>query len=147
MTTETSTGEASADERRTGGCLCGSVRYETAWPPLLTGVCHCRHCQRQAGTAFSVIAAVPFAALERTGELTTYEDDSDAGRAVHRKFCGKCGSPVFTETPDGMAQGMIFIKAGTLDDPSGLAPTVHFWTSSAQDWVAFPEGAHKLEAQ
>ena len=32
------------------------------------------------------------------------------------KFCGKCGSPVFSETPDGMAQGMIFIKAGTLDE-------------------------------
>jgi len=139
--------EESTAERRTGGCLCGAVRYETQWPPLITGVCHCRHCQRQAGSAFSVIVGVPFAALERSGELTTYEDDSDAGRAVHRKFCGTCGSPVFTETPDGMAQGMIFIKAGTLDDPKDLAPTVHFWTISAQDWVVFPKGSRRLEEQ
>jgi hypothetical protein len=123
------------------------VRYETPWPPLLTGVCHCRHCQKQAGTAFSVLVAVPFATLERTGELTTYEDGSDSGNPVLRKFCGKCGSPVFSETPDGMAQGMIFIKAGTLDEVNDLAPTLHFWTSSAQPWVQIPEGAHKLAAQ
>jgi hypothetical protein len=141
------TEEATAGERRTGGCLCGAVRYETAWPPLLTGVCHCRHCQKQAGTAFSALIAVPFASLERSGELTTYEDGSEAGRPVLRKFCGKCGSPVFSETPDGMAQGMIFIKAGTLDDTSDLAPTVHFWTASKQNWVTLPEGAALLEKQ
>lgn len=141
------TDEATAGERRTGGCLCGAVRYETSWPPLLTGVCHCRHCQKQAGTAFSALIAVPFASLERSGELTTYEDGSEAGRPVLRKFCGKCGSPVFSETPDGMAQGMIFIKAGTLDDTSDLAPTVHFWTASKQNWVTLPEGAALLEKQ
>jgi hypothetical protein len=146
MTTEATTGATSAGQR-TGGCLCGAVRYETPWPPLLTGVCHCRHCQKQAGTAFSVLVAVPFASLERTGELTTYEDGSDSGNPVLRKFCGKCGSPVFSETPDGMAQGMIFIKAGTLDEVNDLAPTLHFWTSSAQPWVPIPEGAHKLAAQ
>jgi hypothetical protein len=141
------TEETAASERRSGGCLCGAVRYETSWPPLLTGVCHCRHCQKQAGSALSVLVAVPFAALERSGELTTYEDGSESGRAVHRKFCPKCGSPVFTETPDGMAQGMIFIKAGTLDEPKDLKPTMHFWTSSAQDWVVIPEGVTKLEKQ
>lgn len=141
------TEDASAGERRTGGCLCGSVRYETAWPPLLTGVCHCRHCQKQAGTAFSVLVAVPFAALERSGELTVYEDGSESGNPVLRKFCGKCGSPVFSETPGGMAQGMIFIKAGTLDNPDELEPSVHFWTTSKQNWVTLPEGAALLEKQ
>ncbi len=141
------TTEGSTNERRTGGCLCGAVRYETAWPPLFTGVCHCRNCQRQAGTAFSVIVGVPLAGLERHGELTTYQDGSDAGREVYRKFCGKCGSPLFSETASGTEQGMLFIKAGTLDDVKDLAPNVHFWTSSAQDWVVFPEGTHKLEAQ
>jgi hypothetical protein len=46
-----------------------------------------------------------------------------------------------------MAQGMIFIKAGTLDEPKDLKPTMHFWTSSAQDWVVIPEGVHKMEKQ
>lgn len=136
-----------ASQTRNGGCLCGSVRYTASWPPLLTGVCHCRHCQRQAGSAFSVIVAVPRASLESSGELTVYEDGSDAGRPVYRQFCGKCGSPVFTVTPVGEAQGMIFIKAGTLDDPRDLAPTIHFWASSKQDWVSLPEGAKILTEQ
>ncbi len=134
-------------DTRTGGCLCGAVRYKTQWPPLMLGVCHCRHCQRQAGSAFSVVAAVPRAGLETSGALTVYEDGSDAGRPVYRKFCGKCGSPVFTETPDSDAQGMVFIKAGTLDEAKDLAPTVHFWTSSAQDWVIIPGGGTILAEQ
>jgi hypothetical protein len=134
-------------EVRTGGCLCGSVRYQTRWPPLMLGVCHCRHCQRQAGSAFSLVAAVSRAGLESSGALTVYDDGSDAGRPVYRKFCGKCGAPVFTETPDAVAQGMVFIKAGTLDEAKDLAPTVHFWTSSAQDWVSIPEGATILPEQ
>ena len=141
------TNQGASSERRKGGCLCGSVRYETVWPPLMLGVCHCRHCQRQTGSAFSVVAAVPRAGLATSGALTLYEDSSDAGRPVYRKFCSSCGSPVFTETPDGEAQGIIFIKAGTLDETKDLAPTVSFWASSAQDWVVMPEGGQILSEQ
>jgi hypothetical protein len=135
------------NESRTGGCLCGAVRYTTSWPPLMLGTCHCKHCQRQAGSAFSVVAAVPIAGLETKGTLTLYEDGSASGNPVYRKFCGKCGSPVFTETPDGNAQGMIFIKAGTLDESKDLQPNIHFWTISAQGWVTHPEGGTILPEQ
>jgi hypothetical protein len=81
------------------------------------------------------------------GTLTTYEDDSASGNPVYRKFCGTCGSPVFTQTPGGDAQGMMFIKAGTLDESKDLVPTVHFWTSSAQDWVTHPDGGTLLTEQ
>ena len=43
-------------EKRSGGCLCGAVRYEASWPPIATAVCHCKNCQKQAGSALSVIA-------------------------------------------------------------------------------------------
>ena len=42
-----------------GGCLCGKVRYASTADPVMTAVCHCKDCQKQAGTAFSVIVAVP----------------------------------------------------------------------------------------
>ena len=41
-----------------GGCLCGAVRYTSKSPPLMTAICSCKHCQRQSGTAFSVLVAV-----------------------------------------------------------------------------------------
>jgi hypothetical protein len=40
----------------TGGCLCGQVRYSANAEPAFVGVCHCKHCQKQTGSAFSVIA-------------------------------------------------------------------------------------------
>ncbi len=42
----------------TGQCLCGIITYELKNPPMMTGVCHCKNCQRQAGTAFSTLAGV-----------------------------------------------------------------------------------------
>jgi len=47
-----------------GGCLCGAVRYESEAEPVLTAVCHCRDCQKQTSSAFSVLVALPKAACE-----------------------------------------------------------------------------------
>jgi hypothetical protein len=63
-----------------GGCLCGKVRYSADTEPAFVGVCHCKNCQKQAGTAFSVIMGIPAAALSVEGELKTYEVAAIAGR-------------------------------------------------------------------
>lgn len=132
---------------RSGGCLCGAVRYEVDWPLLATVVCHCRNCQKQAGSALSVVGVLRRGGLRITGDLTTYQDQGSSGQPVFRKFCGTCGSPVVTDTQDAEAQGMIFIKAGTLDETADLLPTLHYWKSSAQGWFTFPDGVECLETQ
>jgi hypothetical protein len=33
----------------TGGCLCGSVRYQTAMPVSPPAFCHCASCRRASG--------------------------------------------------------------------------------------------------
>jgi len=43
----------------TGGCLCGQVRYSANADPAIVAVCHCKNCQKQTGTAFSVLVGVP----------------------------------------------------------------------------------------
>ena len=77
----------------------------------------------------------------------TYEDKGDSGKAVYRQFCAHCGSPVLTDTPDAEAQGIIFFKAGTLDQTADLEPATHMWTKSAQHWVVFPEHHNTLPEQ
>ena len=42
----------------TGGCLCGSVRYEVTAPPVSAGYCHCTRCQRRTGTAAAISASL-----------------------------------------------------------------------------------------
>jgi hypothetical protein len=132
---------------RSGGCLCGAVRYEARWPPLMVATCSCKNCQKQAGSALSIIAVLPREGLSVTGDLTTFKDSAESGNEVFRRFCGRCGSPVITDTPAARDQGIIFIKAGTLDEASDLAPSVHYWTCSAQDWVVFPPHAERLSKQ
>lgn len=134
-------------ETREGGCLCGAVRYEASWPPLATAVCHCINCQKQAGSALSVIAVFPRDGLSVNGDLTLYEDKGESGLPVWRRFCGKCGSPVTTDTPGAQEQDIIFLKAGTLDKADDLDPTLHYWTSSKQGWMPLPEGVACLEKQ
>jgi hypothetical protein len=132
---------------RHGGCLCGSVRYTVQWPPLATVVCHCKNCQKQAGSAFSVVAVLRRDSLSLEGALTTYQDQGASGQPVYRKFCGRCGSPVVTDTPAAEGQGIIFVKAGTLDGAADLQPTRHYWCDSAQQWFDFPAGVERLAQQ
>ena len=124
-----------------GGCLCGAVRYRFPGEPLLTALCHCRHCQKQSGGAFSVIVGVPAATFAHTGDLGTYEDTGASGAPVLRQFCPTCGSAVLSRIaalPD-----LVLIKAGTLDDPSRLAPTVEVYCDSAMPFVTALAGAER----
>ena len=56
----------------TGGCLCGQVRYSANTEPAFVGVCHCRNCQKQTGTAFSVLVGIPKAAMSSKGSLRRF---------------------------------------------------------------------------
>lgn len=123
-------------EPMTGGCLCGAVRYVAEGEPLMQAVCHCKNCQRQAGSGWSMIIALPLDAVAITGEVTTYTDHGSSGGEVLRQFCPTCGSPVFTRVP--AQPGWIFIKAGSLDDTSVFNPQIQFWTASKQHWIDLP---------
>ena len=83
--------------RMSGGCLCGKVKYTAEGDPVFTAVCHCRNCQKQAGTFSSVVVAVPAAGFSMTGPIKTFEDTGDSGKPVHRRFCSDCGSPIISE--------------------------------------------------
>ena len=131
----------------TGGCLCGAVRYQLSASPKAVVVCHCTDCQKQAGSAFSVVGVAARDDLTLTGALSSFTHPGSSGQDVTRKFCGLCGSPVLTDTDAARAQGIIFFKAGTLDHTKTLSPTLHYWTSSAQGWFGLPEGVTCLEQQ
>jgi hypothetical protein len=121
-----------------GSCLCGAVAYTTDAAPVMAAVCHCTHCQKQSGGAFSVNVAIPKGSLQFTaGRTAVFEDKGSSGLPVYRHFCSSCGSPIFsdvTATPQ-----LDWLKAGTLDDASWVKPVANIWCQSAQGWVAYPE--------
>ena len=67
----------------TGGCLCGNVRYECRGDELMVAVCHCRNCQKQAGSAFSVIVGYPRDNAITVARCSSYRDV--AGESVLRQ--------------------------------------------------------------
>ena len=128
--------------KMTGGCLCGQVRYSADTDAVFTAVCHCRNCQKQAGTAFSIVVAIPRAALTVSGRTKTFHDTGDSGQSVERRFCPECGSPIVSEI--AVMPDVAFIKAGTLDETQWLAPTMEVYCSSAQRWVGLTGGMQRF---
>ncbi len=131
----------------TGQCLCGNVKYEFENPPAMTGVCHCKNCQRQAGSAFSTLAVVPKTEFTFTsGDPKLYEDgDTRSGNTVKRYFCGDCGSPLYSTLPD--QPDNVYLKTGTMDDTSAFQPMFHVWCETKQDWVDLDDAVPQMQTQ
>ena len=128
----------------TGQCLCGEIAYEFPNDPAMSGVCHCKNCQRQAGSAFSTLAGVPKAEFKMSGAPKLYQDsDTDSGSTVERFFCVTCGSPIYSAVPS--QPDLLFLKTGTLDDTSAFTPGFHVWCSTKQNWVNLDEGVPQME--
>lgn len=131
---------------QTGSCLCGEITYEFEGDPIATAVCHCSHCQRQSGGAFSVNLLMQKSQLTVSGPIKTFEDRGEHGDAVYvyRRFCGNCGSPIVSELLE--PPEMVAVKAGTLDDHSAVTPQVQAWCLHKQNWVDLGE-LHAMETE
>ncbi|ATI80615.1 GFA family protein [Sphingobium yanoikuyae] len=117
----------------TGSCLCGKVRYAFEGDPLLVAVCHCRHCQRQSGSAFSLVLAVSDAAYTQQGETRVFADKGESGQAVLRHFCENCGSPIVSIAE--AIPGLTLIKGGSLDNPGRWTPSLEAFCESSLPWI------------
>ncbi len=116
---------------RTGGCLCGAVRYSVRGEPVHVGRCHCTDCRRESGSAFTIYAHWPVEQFEVRGEIVSYEG---------RGFCPRCGSRLLNPPEPG--DGLIEVRIGTHDDaPFGLKPEAEIWVKRREAWIPPVEGA------
>jgi hypothetical protein len=126
-------------DRLEGGCACGALRYRMTTPPMFVHCCHCRDCQRQTGSAFVLNALIEgdrVALLSGTPVPSAMPTDSRRPHAIFR--CAACGTAVWSEY-NGRAT-LRFVRVGTLDDPTALAPDVHIYVRSKLPWIALPDG-------
>jgi hypothetical protein len=129
----------------TGGCLCKQVRYRTTAAPIVTRVCWCRACQYLAAGAGSVNVCFPSNAITIEGQMTDFRSIAESGNVTHRRFCPSCGTPLFSEAE--VRPHLIFVRAGTLDNPEIANPAANIWTSSAPSWACMNESLPKIERQ
>ena len=129
----------------TGGCLCKRVRYRITAAPIVTRVCWCRDCQYLAAGSATVNVCFPTSAIAIEGETKDYRSVADSGNVMHRRFCPSCGTALFSEAE--IRPHLIFVRAGTLDDPEVAKPVATIWTSSAPSWACINESLPKIERQ
>ena len=117
----------------TGACLCGAVRYATLAEPVISGLCHCRDCQRFTGSAFGAMVIVSKEGLTISGTIKTFTSPGGSGKPILRHFCPECGSSIAEET--GNAPGRVILNIGTLDDPKSVTPAREIFCDDALPWV------------
>lgn len=128
-----------------GGCLCKAVRYRIEAEPILMRLCWCRDCQYLAGGNGMANVVFPSDAVTVTGALQDYVSKADSGNILHRRFCPACGTPVFSAAE--VRPHLIIVRAGTLDDPDAVKPSVNIWTDSAPTWACMDESLRQFPRQ
>ena len=129
---------------RTGRCLCGAVSFKLAADPLATRVCWCRDCQHLAANG-TVNLMVATDALTVAGALAEYVKTAASGNAITRQFCPGCGTHLFAKS--SARPQFTVVRAGNLDEPSSILPTVNIWAASAPAWACLDPTLERAERQ
>ena len=137
----------SGENKITGGCYCGAIRYESDEPPISAMVCHCRECQRWTGSAF--LAAVAFTL---TGFRYTKGSPklNQSAPILERSFCPDCGSSLHSRylvelSEDGTSgPDSAWISVGTLDKPEVAEMKFHYGVERQLPWVHFEDDLPRI---
>jgi hypothetical protein len=113
------------------------VRYRLAAEPLFVHCCHCLNCQRQTGSAFVINVVIEADRVELVaGDPRPVDVPRDDGSTQRIWRCPTCQVALYSSYTH---PGVRFVRAGTLDDPSSVAPDVHIYTRSKLPWVTLPD--------
>ena len=132
--------EGGAGDAKSGGCLCGAVRFQMTGPLRPVVNCHCRQCQRSHGN-FIGYTAVKREDLQfrEEGGLKWYRSAENARRG----FCDRCGSSLFWDRLNGP---YVSVAAGCIDPPSGLKTLRHIFVASKGDYYEITDDLECLDA-
>ncbi len=108
-------------ETRTGGCMCGKVKFSVSGEPYRVGICHCMDCRKHHGGLFHASAIFPQDSVRIEGETGSYNG---------RFFCQNCGSSVF-----GKSNDEIELNIGSFDSTNQFEPTYELWTIRREAWL------------
>lgn len=123
---------------KTGGCLCGAVRYQVTGDLRPVIACHCQQCRKTSGHHVAATSAARWD-VRVEGDVTWF-GSSDTAR---RGFCGTCGSNLFWDGPgDNLS-----IFAGTLDGPTGLALAGHIYCADKGDYYQISDDLPHAEGR
>ncbi len=113
-----------------GSCLCGTAKFQVEGQFDSFYLCHCRHCQKDTGTAHAANLFSQSAKLTWLMGAEVVKNFTLAGTRHNKSFCKLCGSAL----PSSVIPGLLVVPAGCLDTDLTIPPTAHLFTSSKAGW-------------
>ncbi len=129
----------------TGGCHCGSVKYQAEIDPTTVGLCHCTDCQVFSGSAFRATVPARKEGFTLTGQPKVYVKTAESGNKRAQAFCPDCGTHLYATSVED--QKVFGIRVGTSDQRNELRPAKQIWCQSAQAWAMNIDSLPKVARQ
>ena len=126
---------------KTGGCLCGAVRFVARNVPSSYGVCHCPMCRRWTGSALVEVSVA-------TDDITWEGAEHIVVRAfsewAERAWCRECGTGLwFRTTKPGEWFGATDLPLGVFDAPNGFTLSHEIYVDHAPEGFALRDSGQK----
>jgi hypothetical protein len=125
-----------------GSCLCGVVKFKIEGDFDRFYLCHCKHCQKDTGSAHGANLFSETARLSWLSGESAVRTFTLPGTRHSKSFCETCGSAVPNISSTG---SLLVVPAGCLDSELALKPTAHIFTSSKAVWDESLEQAPEFE--
>jgi len=120
--------------KKTGGCLCGAIRYVIRGEVHIGYNCHCVDCRRASGAPFVAWAFCElkdYEVVKGTPAKIEYADRE-------RSFCPHCGTPLTFQNPKYLDD--IDVTVCSMDRPDLFPPKGHIWLEDKISWVNLNDG-------
>ncbi len=128
-----------------GACLCGAVHYQLNARPMAVNACHCDDCKKLTGATNLLMIVSQRDAFTHTGAVEHFRKRADSGREIDLVRCAACGTRLWHEPLSSPA--LVFVAAGTLDDPHWAVPASHIYIERASPGVVMQNDAAKITGQ
>jgi len=117
---------------KSGGCLCGGVRYQLKGPLRPVVACHCTQCRKASGHYVAATQCLR-TDVEISGDTLRWFKSSET---AERGFCSRCGGNLFWRR---FESEYISVWAGTIDGDTGLRMESQLYPESKGDYYALPD--------
>lgn len=121
-----------SEQKVTGQCHCGNVKYSVNETKLFEFLCHCDDCRtlNSGGHLSGIIFQAD--SLQTEGDINEYNYPGGSGQEVQTRFCPNCSTTLYAfplAHPDS-----VVVRANTLDDPNIFKPQQSLFGEKAFDW-------------
>jgi hypothetical protein len=116
-------------------CACGAVAVRLDGAVRIMLLCACQDCQKSSGSGHAAVAFVEANEVGVTGEVTDYARPAESGAVLTRRFCPRCGTPIFSTS--SRAARFVMLPAGLFAGQNDwFRPTQMIFARTHQDWDA-----------